>query len=50
MDHDADRSAEDVGTPSTTRERRILGVDRGVFEVPDDFDEPLPAEIDPFAS
>ncbi len=27
------------------RTRRPLGIDRGVFEVPEDFDAPLPAEI-----
>jgi len=26
-------------------ERRVLGRDRGVFEVPEDFDAPLPREI-----
>ncbi len=30
--------------------RRVLGVDEGVFRVPDDFDEPLPDSIlDDFA-
>lgn len=24
---------------------RTLGIDRGLFEVPDDFDGPLPAEV-----
>lgn len=27
------------------QQRRELGLDRGVFEVPDDFDEPLPEEL-----
>lgn len=31
--------------PIQTPPRRTLGVDQGVFEVPDDFDAPLPAEI-----
>ncbi len=26
-------------------QRRILGQDRGLFEVPDDFDEPLPEDV-----
>lgn len=25
--------------------RRIFGIDRGVFEVPPDFDEPLPPDV-----
>ncbi len=25
--------------------RRVLGIDAGLFEVPDDFDEPLPADV-----
>ena len=31
--------------PVERRERRVLGQDRGVFEVPDDFDAPLPPEV-----
>jgi prevent-host-death family protein len=27
------------------RNRRVLGVDRGAFEVPEDFDAPLPDEV-----
>ncbi len=26
-------------------QRRILGQDRGLFEVPDDFDDPLPEDV-----
>ncbi len=26
-------------------ERRILGQDRGLFEVPEDFDDPLPEDV-----
>ena len=33
-------------TPHTTvRPRRRLGRDRGLFEVPDDFDAPLPDDV-----
>ena len=33
-------------TPYTTsRPRRRLGRDRGLFEVPDDFDAPLPEDV-----
>ena len=51
------RGGEDVviakaGTPvarltpySPTPVRRILGRDAGLFEVPEDFDEPLPEDI-----
>jgi antitoxin (DNA-binding transcriptional repressor) of toxin-antitoxin stability system len=28
-----------------TPPQRLLGEDRGVFEVPDDFDDPLPDEV-----
>ena len=28
-----------------TKPRRILGRDRGLFEVPDDFDAPLPDDV-----
>jgi prevent-host-death family protein len=31
--------------PVRSRDRRVLGQDRGVFEVPEDFDAPLPPEI-----
>ncbi len=31
--------------PIGTHERRVLGQDRGLFEVPDDFDAPLPREV-----
>jgi prevent-host-death family protein len=31
--------------PAQRRHSRVLGRDRGVFEVPDDFDAPLPAEV-----
>jgi antitoxin (DNA-binding transcriptional repressor) of toxin-antitoxin stability system len=28
--------------PYETKRKRILGIDKGLFTVPDDFDEPLP--------
>ena len=31
--------------PVDVHERRVLGQDRGLFEIPDDFDAPLPPEI-----
>jgi prevent-host-death family protein len=31
--------------PIAGRARRRFGTDRGVFEVPDDFDAPLPADV-----
>jgi prevent-host-death family protein len=31
--------------PANTPRRRRLGLDGGVFDVPDDFNEPLPDEI-----
>jgi len=31
--------------PIEPRARRVFGVDRGRFEVPDDFDAPLPEEV-----
>jgi len=31
--------------PVSPGTRRRFGVDRGVFEVPDDFDAPLPADV-----
>lgn len=31
--------------PERKYERRILGQDRGLFEVPEDFDAPLPDDI-----
>jgi prevent-host-death family protein len=37
--------------PIGSRTRRRVGIDRGVFEVPDDFDAPLPqAVLDTFES
>lgn len=33
-----------VPVESRSRER-VLGQDRGLFEVPDDFDEPLPEDL-----
>jgi prevent-host-death family protein len=37
--------------PIGSRTRRRFGIDRGVFEVPDDFDAPLPeAVLDTFES
>ncbi|MGH3440464.1 MAG: type II toxin-antitoxin system Phd/YefM family antitoxin [Nitriliruptorales bacterium] len=31
--------------PVRSRRTRTLGQDRGVYEVPDDFDQPLPDEV-----
>jgi prevent-host-death family protein len=31
--------------PIEPKSRRIIGQDDGLFEVPDDFDAPLPAEV-----
>lgn len=31
--------------PYSDSNQRVLGADRGVFEVPDDFDNPLPAAV-----
>ncbi len=31
--------------PMVSRKRRELGKDRGLFEIPDDFDAPLPADV-----
>lgn len=31
--------------PVPKKERRVLGQDRGLFDVPDDFDDPLPADL-----
>lgn len=31
--------------PVAARSRRSFGIDRGVFEVPDDFDSPLPDDL-----
>lgn len=43
------RSAVPQGTTASTRRGRILrtglGTDRGVYDIPDDFDAPLPTEI-----
>jgi prevent-host-death family protein len=37
--------------PIRTRARRRFGMDRGIFEVPEDFDSPLPsAVLDTFES
>jgi prevent-host-death family protein len=32
--------------PFASRERRAIGIDAGRFVVPDDFDSPLPAEVE----
>lgn len=41
------RRGEEVVTlvPRQPRPKRELGTDRGLFSVPDDFDEPLPREL-----
>lgn len=41
------RSGEPVARiiPAQRRQPRVLGRDRGAFEVPDDFDAPLPDEV-----
>ncbi len=41
------RSGEPVAklVPIGTRRTRVLGVDVGVFTVPDDFDAPLPRDM-----
>ncbi len=31
--------------PVTQQGNRRLGIDQGVFQIPDDFDGPLPAEV-----
>ncbi len=31
--------------PVEKKEQRVLGEDRAVFEVPEDFDDPLPTEV-----
>lgn len=31
--------------PVPRRDERVLGRDRGLFEIPDDFDAPLPEEL-----
>jgi hypothetical protein len=31
--------------PGSQQPQRGLGIDKGLFEVPDDFDDPLPREI-----
>jgi len=31
--------------PVESSRRRVLGQDKGLFEVPDDFDDPLPEEV-----
>ena len=31
--------------PIEPKSRRVIGQDDGLFEVPDDFDAPLPAEV-----
>ena len=41
------RRGEEVASlvPRHPRPKRELGTDRGLFRVPDDFDEPLPREL-----
>jgi prevent-host-death family protein len=41
------RSGEPIArlVPIQRRGARVLGRDRGLFEVPDDFDAPLPDEV-----
>ena len=41
------RNGEPVArlVPMTLPAKRTFGVDRGLFTVPDDFDEPLPADL-----
>jgi prevent-host-death family protein len=41
------RAGEPVARLVPVRERkaRLLGLDRGLFEVPEDFDAPLPEEV-----
>ena len=41
------RRGEEVArlVPAAGRHRRRLGVDAGRFEVPDDFDAPLPSDV-----
>lgn len=31
--------------PVESSRRRVLGQDKGLFEVPDDFDDPLPEDV-----
>lgn len=31
--------------PATEGKKRTLGIDRGLYDVPDDFDSPLPDDI-----
>ncbi|HUP66568.1 MAG TPA: type II toxin-antitoxin system Phd/YefM family antitoxin [Thermoanaerobaculia bacterium] len=31
--------------PATLGKKRTLGIDRGLYEVPDDFDAPLPDDV-----
>ncbi len=31
--------------PVEERRKRVFGIDKGVFQVPDDFDAPLPDEV-----
>ena len=41
------RSGEPVArlVPVQRRNRRTFGADRGLFEVPEDFDDPLPDDV-----
>jgi antitoxin (DNA-binding transcriptional repressor) of toxin-antitoxin stability system len=34
-----------LGPPPREQDRRIFGIDRGRFVVPDDFDDPLPDDL-----
>ncbi len=31
--------------PATLGKKRTLGIDRGLYEIPDDFDAPLPDDV-----
>ena len=41
------RSGEPIAklVPATADRERIFGIDAGLYEVPDDFDEPLPEDL-----
>jgi len=41
------RAGQPIATivPIAERSRRQFGIDRGLFEVPDDFDAPLPDQV-----
>lgn len=41
---ESDVNESNVG-PIEHKPRRVLGQDDGLFEVPEDFDAPLPAEV-----